>query len=561
MVIKSSSAQKKWWKEHIIYQIYPRSFKDSSGNGIGDLQGIIEKLDYIKSLGVTAVWINPIYASPNDDNGYDISDYRAISPEFGTMQDFEELLAGLEQRDIHFVMDLVANHTSDEHPWFQQSRSSRVNPYRDYYHWWPAEKGKPNFRWSYFDEKGEAWKYDEQTDAYYLHYFSQKQPDLNWENPKVRQEIYDIMTFWADKGVQGFRLDAFQFVSKDTAFPKLPDEYENNIGNIIKYHGMGPNLHAYLREMNEQVLSKYPVFAVSEGAGSSFQDAHDLVDEDRQELQIAYHFELVNISTDADKPHTLLEFKQLHNAWEESFAEKGWLSVFLANHDLPRMVSKFGNDSPEYRELSAKLLNTYLLTSRGTPFCYFGDELGMTNIGFEDIEQYKDIAAINGYKKAQHEGADLGKYMRDLKAHSRDNSRTPMQWDDSISAGFSEKLPWINVNANKNKINVETQEKDKNSILNYFRRLVKLRRENPVLVYGDYQPILSEHPGVFIYLRSDENQRILVLLNYTESEQNVEIPCKYSSLKVLINNCLDSKQLSHGVVELKPLQSLVCELI
>ena len=426
---------RKWWKEQIMYQIYPRSFNDTSGNGIGDIRGIIEQLDYVKSLGVTSVWVNPIYASPNDDNGYDISDYRAIMTEFGNMPDFDTLLRGLHDRNIKFVMDLVVNHTSDEHYWFEQSRSSRDNPYRDFYHWWPAENGKPPFRWSYFDEKGEAWKYDAQTDAYYLHYFSTKQPDLNWENPKVREEIYAVMKFWADKGVDGFRLDAFQFVAKDTSFPRLPVEYENDINQIIKYHGMLPHIHDYLREMYQQVLSQYDVFAVSEGAGSSFEDAHDLVDEDRNELQMVYHFECVDMGRDVDNLHTIKQFKQVHSLWDNSFEKDGWLAIFLANHDLPRIVSRFGDDRPQYRDAAAKMLNTFLLTMRGTPYCYFGDELGMTNIGFEKIEQYKDIAAINGYKKASTNGDDLDKYMRNLLAFSRDNSRTPMQWNDSEHAG------------------------------------------------------------------------------------------------------------------------------
>ena len=487
----------KWWKEQIVYQIYPRSFKDSNGDGIGDIRGIIDKLDYIKSLGVTSVWINPIYASPNDDNGYDISDYRAIMPEFGTMDDFDELLAGLHARDIKFIMDLVVNHSSDEHEWFKQSRSSRDNPYRDYYHWWPAEKGKPNWRWSYFDERGDAWKYDEQTDSYYLHYFAVKQPDLNWENPKVRQEVYDIMHFWAQKGVDGFRLDAFQFVSKDTDFPELPDEYMEGKQQIIKYHGMGPNIHPYLREMYDEVLSKYDVFAVSEGAGSTFQDAHDLVDTHRNELQIAYHFEGAELGKIVDNPHTLLEFKQLYSAWDESFSSDGWLSIFLANHDMSRMVSRWGNDSDEFREASTKLLNTFLLTMRGTPFTYYGDELGMTNIRFQTIEEYKDIDAINGYKNAQASGVDMDVFMRNLIEYSRDNSRTPMQWGASSQAGFTSGEPWISVHPNHAQINVAVQEADPHSVLNHFRQLTALRKEHLTLVYGDYELLLPEHDAVY----------------------------------------------------------------
>ena len=553
---------RKWWKEQIIYQIYPRSFKDSTGNGIGDLRGIINQLDYIKNLGVTAVWINPIYASPNDDNGYDISDYRAILPEFGSMHDFDELLAGLHSRNIKFVMDLVVNHTSDEHYWFKQSRSSRDNPYRDYYHWWPAEQGKPNFRWSYFDEKGEAWKYDKQTDAYYLHYFSQKQPDLKWENPKVRQEVFDIMKFWAEKGVDGFRLDAFQFVSKDTSFPDLPESYKKDLSEVIKYHGMGPNIHEYLREMYNEVLSKYDVFAVSEGAGSSFEDAHDLVDEERNELQMAYHFEGVDLKKSVDNPPTCLDFKSLHTKWDKSFAHKGWISIFLANHDCPRMVSRFTNDSPKYREFASKLLNTFLLTMRGTPYCYFGDEIGMTNISFKDISEYQDIAAINGYKKAIHNNEDMTEFMRELTVFSRDNSRTPMQWDDTENAGFSDVQPWLKVNENKNVINVQLQNSMPNSVLNHFRNLTKLRNESSTLVYGEYELLLPEHESLYAYTRTDDNNQYLIILNFSNSEQVFDLSMlSGNQYEMIINSHSVNNHEINGELHLLPFQSVVIMVV
>ncbi|PJB19955.1 MAG: alpha-glucosidase, partial [Flavobacteriaceae bacterium CG_4_9_14_3_um_filter_33_16] len=412
---------KTWWKEAIVYQIYPRSFKDSDGDGVGDLKGIIEKLDYIKSLGVTMVWLNPFYQSPNVDNGYDVSDYKAILSEFGTMEDFDNLLKGLHERNIKFVLDVVVNHSSDQHEWFKQARSSRNNPYRDYYHWWPAEKGKPNFRYSLFDEKGDAWQYDSISNSYYLHYFAKEQPDLNWENPKVREEVYNIMKFWADKGVDGFRLDAFQFAAKDTTFPKFPDGFEKD---FIQYYAMQDGLHDYLKEMNEEVFSKYDVMSVAEGAGRNFQEAHELVDADRKELNIAYAFDAVDIA----KPegYSLLKLKNTFTTWDKEFSKKGWLSIFLSNHDQARLVSRFGNDSEEFREASSKLLNTFLLSMRGTPFVYYGDEIGMTNIEFDSISQYKDVAAINGYKKALSEGVDMHKFMSDLNFASRDNGRTPM---------------------------------------------------------------------------------------------------------------------------------------
>ena len=345
-----------WWKEAIVYQIYPRSFKDSDGDGVGDLKGIISKLDYLKNLGIDAIWLNPIYSSPNDDNGYDISDYRNIMKEFGTMDDFNALLKGMHERGIKLVMDLVVNHSSDEHKWFQESRKSRDNPYRNYYHWWPAEKGKPTYRWSFFDVNSEAWRYDSLTNAYYLHYFSKKQPDLNWENPKLRQEVYDIMKFWLDKGIDGFRMDAFQFASKDTSWPALPKGYEND---IIRYYGNGPHLHDYLQEMNREVYSKYDVMSVAEGAGKSPEDAMKFVDPARKELNIAYHFESVDIGKRLSDLG-LVNYKKIFSKYDSAFKDKGWLAIFMANHDQPRMVSKFGNDSPEFRAASSKLLSTFV---------------------------------------------------------------------------------------------------------------------------------------------------------------------------------------------------------
>lgn len=550
--------ERSWWKEGIVYQIYPRSFKDTSGNGVGDLRGIIQKLDYIKSLGVTMVWLNPIYESPNDDNGYDISDYRAIMKEFGTMEDFDELLEGLHQRGMKFIMDVVVNHSSDEHEWFKQSRSSRDNPYRDYYHWWPAEKGKPNYRWSFFDENSDAWKYDEQTDSYYLHYFSQKQPDLNWENPKVRQEVYDIMKFWAEKGVDGFRLDAFQYVSKDITFPPFPKGYDVDIPSVIEYHGMGPHIHSYLKEMYDQVLSKYDVFAVSEGVGSTLQDAHDLVDKDRNELQMAYHFEATDMVTTLDKC-TLAQFKESFTKWDKSFAEKGWIAIYLSNHDQSRFINRYGSDKPAFKDYSAKLLNTFILSMRGTPYTYYGDELGMTNIGFTKIEQYKDIAAINGYKKAASDGEDLEHYLKKLNLLSRDNGRTPMQWDASKNAGFSNETPWLPVHKNHTTVNVLNQENDQNSVLNHFRKMVALRKDNLLLVYGNYEIIQEEHPTIYAYSRTLEDQKMLILLNFSELESSIELSNYDLTTKLIINNYSEFS-IDKNTITLKPYQAVVLKV-
>ncbi|MBX2955806.1 MAG: alpha-glucosidase [Cyclobacteriaceae bacterium] len=550
---ENATTTKAWWKEEIVYQIYPRSFKDTNGDGVGDLQGIIEKLDYIQSLGVTAVWLNPIYSSPNADNGYDVSDYRGIMEEFGTMDDFDLMLAEMHRRGIKLIMDIVVNHSSDEHPWFQQSRSSRDNPYRDYYHWWPAENGKPNFRYSLFDERGDAWQYDSPTNSYYLHYFAAKQPDLKWENPKVRHEVYDIMRFWADKGVDGFRLDAFQFVAKDTTYPKFPDGFEKD---FIQHYAMQPGIHDYLEEMNREVFSKYKVMSVAEGAGRNFEDAHNLVDASRNELNMAYAFEGVDIA----KPegYDLVHFKNVFTKWDSAFAHDGWLSIFLANHDQARLVSRFGNDSPEFRSHSAKLLNTFILSMRGTPYCYYGDELGMTNIGFERIEQYQDIAAINGYKKVLNEGGDVEKYLKDLKFSSRDNGRTPMQWDETLNAGFTSATPWLPANPNHVTLNVKQQQEDPNSVLNHFRKLTALRKAELVLVYGAYEMIQREHPTVYAYTRTLEEKKVLVLLNFSKEKSNINLP-QIKTGKLWINNYADLGREGDAII-LQPYQAVIVEV-
>lgn len=552
---KKSTVDKKWWKEAIVYQIYPRSFSDSDGDGIGDLKGIISKLDYIKSLGVDVVWLNPIYSSPNDDNGYDISDYRAIMKDFGTMEDFDALLKGMHERGIKVVMDVVVNHSSDEHEWFKQSRSSRTNPYRDYYHWWNADKGKPNFRYSLFDINHDAWKYDSLTDAYYLHYFSRKQPDLNWENPKLRQEIYAMMKFWANKGVDGFRLDAFQFAAKDTAFPKFPDGFEKD---FMKYYAVGPHLHDYLQEMNKEVFSQYDVMSVAEGAGNSFADAHNMVDAERNELNMAYAFDGVDIA----KPqgYSVNHFKEVFSRWDSAFAEKGWLSIFLANHDQARMVSRFGNDQPAFRDLSSKMLSTFIMTMRGTPYYYYGDELGMTNAGFEKIEDYRDMPSLNEYQHQKDIGGDIPKFLDNLKFSCRDNGRTPFQWDTTLNAGFSTGKPWIQVNRNYHNINQAQQEKDPNSCLNYFRKLTALRKSHPELIYGKYTLLDKPNDKVYAYTRELEGQTVLVLLNFSFTEAEATIPNDLKNTTLLLSNYSESKAPEGKVVNLRPYEAMVIKL-
>nr|WP_288833910.1 alpha-glucosidase [uncultured Flavobacterium sp.] len=527
-----AATDSKWWKEAVVYQIYPRSFKDSDGDGIGDLKGIISKLDYVKSLGIDAVWLNPIYTSPNDDNGYDISNYREIMADFGTMEDFDLLLKEMHKRNIKLIMDLVVNHSSDEHEWFKQSRSSRDNPYRDYYHWWPAEKGKPPYRWSFFDVNSDAWKYDAQTNSYYLHYFSQKQPDLNWENPKVRNEVYDIMRFWLDKGIDGFRMDAFQFASKDTSWPELPKGFEKN---IIKYYGVGPHLHEYLQEMNREVFSKYDIMTVAEGAGSSPEDALLFVDPNRKELNMAYHFESVDIGKHV-KDFGLVKYKEIFSRYDKTFKDKGWLSIFLANHDQPRMVSKFGNDRPEFREISSKMLSTFVMSMRGTPYYYHGDELGMINIRFDSIDDYHDVDTRNKYFGLKNRGGDLKAFLEEQKQTARENGRTPFQWDTTANAGFTTGTPWLKVNPNYAIINAEAQEKDPNSVLNYFRKLVQLRKENPILIYGKYTLIDKDNPDVFAYTRELEGKKVLVVLNFSDKNVKINTGFNIKNAKVLIAN-------------------------
>ncbi|MBF2708849.1 glycoside hydrolase family 13 protein [Flavobacterium soyangense] len=553
-----TSTDKKWWKEAVIYQIYPRSFKDSDGNGVGDLKGIISKLDYIKSLGVDAVWLNPVYESPNDDNGYDISNYREIMKDFGTMKDFNLLLKGMHERGIKLIMDLVVNHSSDENNWFQESRKSRDNKYRNYYYWWPAEKGKPPYRWSWFDVNSNAWKYDAMTDSYYLHYFSEKQPDLNWNNPELRKEIYDMMKFWLDKGIDGFRLDAFQFISKDDSFPELPKEIINKPLEIVKYYGNGPHLHEYIQEMNSEVLSKYPnVLTVAEGAGDSPKAALKFVDPDRKELNIAYHFESVDVGKHLND-FGLVKYKDIFSRYDKEFKDKGWLSIFLANHDQPRMVNKFGNDTPEFRELSSKMLTTFILTMRGTAFYYNGDELGMTNAKFNSIDDYQDVDTRNRYLGLKQNGGDLAAFLEDQKQTSRENSRTPFQWNSTVNSGFTTGKPWLKVNQNFVTINAESQEKDPNSVLNYFRKLVKWRKNNPVLIYGKYMLLDRENPKVFAFTRELEGKKILVLLNFSADNATVNTGIDPKNYKIINSNYIYLDSIKNAI--LRPYEALIIEI-
>jgi oligo-1,6-glucosidase len=533
--------KRNWWKEVVVYQLYPRSFKDTNGDGIGDLKGIIEKLDYIKSLGVDVVWLNPIYESPNDDMGYDVSDYQAIMKDFGTMEDFDTLLKGLHERGIKLIMDLVVNHSSDEHIWFKESRKSRENPYRQYYHWWDAEKGVPPYRWSIFDKESNAWKYDAVTNSYYFHIFSEKQPDLNWENPKVRYEVYDIMKFWLDKGIDGFRLDVIACISKDINFLELPKDTQAN--QWFTYYAQGPHLHAYLQEMNNEVFSKYDCMNVGEMSFVTTQDALLFVDEDRNELQTFYHFDHTgvgvskeNIMYSDDKNWDLVEWKKIFQNWDNVFAEKGWGTIYLGNHDMSRMVSRFGNDSDAFRSASAKMLHTFILSMRATPYIYYGDEIGMTNTNHTNIEQYKDVYTINYYNGLKERGEDFEGFLKSHAKISRDNARTPMQWSSAPHAAFTESTPWLAVNDNYKTINLAIQENDDYSVLNYFRNMVQLRKNNLTLIYGAFELVDNENDQIFAYTRQLDNEFFLVVLNFSDKSAILNTTISVSNENVLISN-------------------------
>ncbi len=542
-----------WWKEAIVYQIYPRSFKDSNGDGMGDLRGIIEKLDYIQSLGVDAVWLNPIYKSPNDDGGYDISDYYSVQPEFGTMQDFDELLAGLHQRNLKLIMDLVLNHSSDEHPWFQESRKSRDNPYRDYYFWKHGKNGGPPNNWpSFFG--GSAWQLDKATGEYYLHLFSRKQPDLNWENPILREEINKLMKFWLDKGVDGLRLDVISAISKRSDFPDTDTSDFNE--TIRKYYANGPRLKEFIWEAKEKVWDHYNVMTVGEGPGITPQNAQDYLDNDHG-LNMIFHFGHMFMDQGPGgrfdpMPWTMKDFKAVFKTWDDAFVEKGWGSVFLGNHDFPRMVSRWGNDKRYWSE-SSKLLCTLLLSMRGTPFIFMGDEIGMTNTHLNAINESQDIETQNGWREAQKKGVTETEFLNAANYAGRDNARTPMQWSSSRLADFTTGHPWMPVNPNHSTIHVQAQLNDSESVLNYFRAMAKLRKENPVLTYGSFRPFDVGVDSLFLFFRESQQEKMLIVLNFSDRVANLPNQVIPVLSKRLIGNYPEGKSLQ----ELRPWEARV----
>lgn len=508
--------KKAWWKESVVYQIYPRSFYDSNGDGIGDLRGIIQKLDYLETLGIDVVWLTPVYKSPNDDNGYDISDYCDIMDEFGTLADWRELLAGLHQRGIKLIMDLVVNHTSDEHPWFQESRTSKESPYRDYYIWRPGKNGREPNNWrSVFG--GSAWRYDELTGEYYLHLFSKKQPDLNWENPKVRTAVYDMMHWWLKQGIDGFRMDVINFISKVPGLPDIPVSEDDFYQDDGYYYANGPRLLEFLGEMRRDVLSQYDLLTVGETSFVTTQQATDLINEETGALKMVFQSEHMDLDGGkiCVKPWSLGELKQIISRWQKDLEGRGWNSIFLGNHDQPRPVSRFGDDG-QYRVESAKMLATLTHTLQGTPYIYQGEEIGMTNVAFETIDDYRDIEARNLYQSMVTEkGMTPGEALALLHAKSRDNARTPMQWDDRAQAGFTTGVPWIKVNPNYKDINVKQSLADPNSVFAYYQQLIRLRKEYPVFVYGTYDLLLDDHQEMYGFTRTFEDNRLLVILNFS----------------------------------------------
>lgn len=557
---------RKWWKEAIVYQVFPRSFQDSDGDGNGDLPGILGRLDYIASLGVDALWINPVYRSPRRDNGYDISDFRDIDPVFGTMADLDTLISRAHDKGIRIILDMVINHTSDQHAWFREARTSRNNKYYSFYIWWPAEKGQPPYRRGFFDPAGEAWKFNEATDSWFLHYFSPEQPDLNWDNPEVRRELYDMLRFWLDRGVDGLRFDALTFISKDQDFPEITPEilkanYNDDWGY---YYATGPRLHAYLQELNREVLRHYDCVAIAEASGVSSDEVLQFVAEDRHELDLLFHFEGMLLGTRPEgfkKPdpagYDRGEFKKLYTRWSDVFKGKGWGTLFLGNHDQPRMLSRWGDDQEAYRDFSAKLLFTFLLTMRATPFLYNGDELGMTNIRFTTISDYEDIETRLMYEKIRGEGGDTEGFLKDQQMTARDNSRTPFQWSAGANAGFTTGKPWLRVNPNYCMINREAQEKDPGSVLNFVRRLIRIRKQYPELVYSEYDLLTTDDSPVYAYMRRLDGLSFAILLNFSGEPQYFSgLFSPPGSNDILINN-YPVVQWTRKGLELAPWQALV----
>ena len=537
--------ERQWWHSSVVYQIYPRSFNDSNGDGIGDINGIREKLDYLKELGIDVIWLSPVYKSPNDDNGYDISDYENIMDEFGTMEDMDNLLKEANEKGIKILMDLVVNHTSDEHKWFIEAKKSKNNEYRDYYIWRdPVDGHEPNDLGSTFS--GSAWQYDETTGQYYLHLFSKKQPDLNWENEEVRNKVYDMMNFWVDKGIGGFRMDVIDLIGK------VPDEMVT---------GNGPKLHDYLQEMNKAALEGNDLLTVGETWGATPEVAKLYSNPERKELSMVFQFEHIGLDQIEGKEKwdlkklELLDLKKVLSKWQTELEGQGWNSLFWNNHDLPRIVSRWGNDK-EYRVESAKMLATLLHGMKGTPYIYQGEELGMTNVRFEDINEYNDIESLNMYKDRLSKGYTHDEIMESIYAKGRDNARTPMQWDSTENAGFTTGKPWLAVNRNYDYINAKQCLEDENSIFHHYRKLIDIRKNNDTIIYGDYNLLCPEDKNIFAYTRELNGDKLLVVCNFYDEEVTFSFEDDFNHVDILLSNYKDSSKLIEKL-SLRPYEAIM----
>lgn len=554
--------EKRWWKESVVYQIYPRSFCDSNGDGIGDLNGITSKFDYLKELGIDVIWLSPVYKSPNDDNGYDISDYQAIMDEFGTMEDFDRMLAAAHERGIKIMMDLVVNHTSDEHKWFIESRKSTDNPYRDYYIWRPAKEdgSLPNNWGSCFS--GPAWEYDKTTDMYFLHLFSRKQPDLNWDNPIVRQEVFDMMNWWLDKGIDGFRMDVISLISKR---PGLPDGTLGLNGYAtFDIAANGPHVHEYLQEMRQKALNNADTITVGECAGVTLEEAKKYARSDEKELNMVFQFEHMDVDGDekagkwTTRKMDLRDMKEILTRWQKGLQDVAWNSLYWENHDQPRSVSRFGNDSDEYREISAKMLATCIHMMQGTPYVYQGEELGMTNCPFNTLDNFRDLESINAFHELTEQGKKTEEeMMAAISYKGRDNARTPMQWDDSTYAGFSTAQPWIMVNPNYTKINAKDQVNREDSVFKYYQKLISLRHNSDLIVYGTYDLLLADDPDIYAYTRTLDDDKLIVYCNFSDNTREVELPEEFTNGKILISNYNDAAV--NTKITLRPYEAIVIQ--
>ena len=550
--------KRNWWKEAVAYQVYPRSFNDSNGDGIGDLPGLIEKLDYLENLGIDVIWLSPMYPSPNDDNGYDISDYKGIMSEFGTMNDFDQLLSSIHQRGMKLILDLVVNHTSDEHPWFIESKSSKTNPKRDWYIWAdPKPDGSEPNNWeSIFN--GSTWEFDESTKQYYFHLFSKKQPDLNWENPDVRQAVFEMMNWWFEKGIDGFRVDAITHIKKNFEAGDLPVPDGKKFAPAFDVDMNQPGIQEWLQEMKDKSLSRYDIMTVGEANGVTPNDAEEWVGEENGKFNMIFQFEHLGLWSTGDTKFDVKSYKQVLNRWQKQLENVGWNALFIENHDQPRRVSTWGDDKNYWYESATSHATAYFL-QQGTPFIYQGQEIGMTNYPFESIESFNDVAVKTEYQIVKKEGGDVNQLLDKYKMENRDNARTPMQWNNSINAGFTTGKPWFHVNPNYTEINVKQQLNDKFSILSYYKALIQLKKSDLIYIYGKFNMVDAENKQVFAYTRTFKNNTVLIVANLTNevSELNLPFELDISSVDIKLHNYhLNDINLDH----IKPYESFVVEI-